>query len=124
MRSEFDEELADRLMRYAAIDTRSDEASPSAPSTERQIDLLRLLERERAPVIRLTLSVPRVQEAEPGDVENPDHDPRGSRDQKDLQHRVPGARDRREQPRTGESRRLRPARGRRMGSRYWKPIWP
>lgn len=46
MRTDFDRELADRLMRYAAIDTQSDEASPTAPSTARQLDLLRLLEGE------------------------------------------------------------------------------
>lgn len=46
MRSDFDGELAERLMRYAAIDTQSDEDSPTTPSTERQLDLLRLLQRE------------------------------------------------------------------------------
>jgi tripeptide aminopeptidase len=46
MRTEFDEELAGRLMRYAAIDTQSDANSPTSPSTDRQFDLLRLLERE------------------------------------------------------------------------------
>jgi len=46
MRSDFDAELAERLMRYAAIDTQSDENSPTSPSTERQFDLLRLLQRE------------------------------------------------------------------------------
>jgi tripeptide aminopeptidase len=43
---DFDRELEERLIRYARIDTQSDEASPSSPSTERQFDLLRLLEDE------------------------------------------------------------------------------
>ncbi len=42
----FDHELETRLTRYAAIDSQSDEASPSAPSTECQLDMLRLLETE------------------------------------------------------------------------------
>ncbi len=45
---EFDRELEDRLTRYAAIDTQSDEASPTSPSTERQYDLLNLLRDELA----------------------------------------------------------------------------
>ncbi len=40
---DFDRELEERLIRYASIDTQSDETSPTAPSTERQFDLLRLL---------------------------------------------------------------------------------
>ncbi len=36
-------ELEERLVRYARIETQSDEASPTTPSTERQFDLLRLL---------------------------------------------------------------------------------
>jgi tripeptide aminopeptidase len=46
MRTAFDGELANRLMRYAAIDTQSDETSATAPSTARQLDLLRLLRDE------------------------------------------------------------------------------
>ncbi len=38
-----DEELEQRLVRYLRIDTQSDEASTTCPSTERQYDLLRLL---------------------------------------------------------------------------------
>jgi len=44
--SDFDAELQDRLVRYAAIDSQSDEDSPSAPSTAIQYDMLRLLEQE------------------------------------------------------------------------------
>jgi tripeptide aminopeptidase len=44
--SDFVGELEERLIRYARIDTQSDETSPSSPSTERQLDLLRLLENE------------------------------------------------------------------------------
>lgn len=43
MQDTFDRELEDRLVRYARIDTQSDEGSSSSPSTERQLDLLRLL---------------------------------------------------------------------------------
>ncbi|MGR3564719.1 MAG: peptidase T [Heliomarina sp.] len=43
MRTEFDSELEDRLTRYAAIDSQSDADSPSSPSTERQLDMSRLL---------------------------------------------------------------------------------
>jgi tripeptide aminopeptidase len=43
MSETFDRELEDRLVRYARIDTQSDERSPTSPSTERQLDLLRLL---------------------------------------------------------------------------------
>lgn len=39
-------ELEERLVRYVRIDTESDAASPTTPSTERQHDLLRLLQRE------------------------------------------------------------------------------
>ncbi|HMN30654.1 MAG TPA: peptidase T [Caldilineaceae bacterium] len=46
MHSEFDRELEERLLRYALIDTQSDETTPSAPSTAKQFDLLRLLEDE------------------------------------------------------------------------------
>jgi tripeptide aminopeptidase len=40
---DFEQELEERLIRYASIDTQSDETLPTAPSTERQFDLLRLL---------------------------------------------------------------------------------
>ena len=43
MRTEFDAELEDRLVRYAAIDSQSDERSPSQPSTAIQLDMQRLL---------------------------------------------------------------------------------
>jgi tripeptide aminopeptidase len=39
----FDRELEERFIRYARIDTQSDEASSTSPSTETQYDLLRLL---------------------------------------------------------------------------------
>jgi tripeptide aminopeptidase len=42
----FDQELEERLIRYAAIDTQSDETSATSPSTEKQFDLLRLLAEE------------------------------------------------------------------------------
>ena len=55
---EMERELEERLVRYAAVDTQSDEASPSAPSTERQLVLQRLLRDELtglgAPDVRLT----------------------------------------------------------------------
>jgi tripeptide aminopeptidase len=38
-----DRELEERLVRYARIDTQSDETSTTTPSTARQLDLLRLL---------------------------------------------------------------------------------
>jgi tripeptide aminopeptidase len=41
--SNFHAELEERLVRYARIDTQSDEASPTSPSTNKQFDLLRLL---------------------------------------------------------------------------------
>ncbi|KIC47038.1 peptidase T [Ruegeria sp. ANG-S4] len=46
MQKRFDQELEDRLMRYAAIDSQSDETSPSTPSTEIQFDMLNLLRDE------------------------------------------------------------------------------
>ena len=46
MRSEFDTELETRLLRYAAIDSQSDAASPTSPSTEIQLDMSRLLVEE------------------------------------------------------------------------------
>jgi tripeptide aminopeptidase len=44
--SDFIAELGDRLVRYCRIDTESDSTSSTTPSTEKQYDLLRLLERE------------------------------------------------------------------------------
>jgi len=46
MRTPFDAELQDRLMRYAAIDTQSDENSPTQPSTACQLDLSQVLVEE------------------------------------------------------------------------------
>jgi tripeptide aminopeptidase len=43
MRTDFDRELEERLLRYCAIDTQSDEKASTAPSTARQFDLLNLL---------------------------------------------------------------------------------
>lgn len=43
MRSEFDAELENRLLRYAAIDSQSDAASATSPSTEIQLNMSRLL---------------------------------------------------------------------------------
>ena len=43
MRTEFDSELEQRLVRYAAISTQSDEDSTTSPSTEVQYNLLNLL---------------------------------------------------------------------------------
>ena len=58
MRTEFDAELEARLLRYTAIDTQSDETSHSAPSTDRQFTLLRLLVEELTAIgaaeVRLT----------------------------------------------------------------------
>lgn len=48
MTAEFDRELEERLVRYCAIDTQSDEASATSPSTARQFDLLNLLRDELA----------------------------------------------------------------------------
>ncbi len=42
----FDAALEDRLVRYAAVDTQSDETSPSAPSTAIQLNLSRMLAAE------------------------------------------------------------------------------
>lgn len=44
--SQFTDELTNRLTRYAAIDSQSDEDSPSSPSTAIQWDILRLLKTE------------------------------------------------------------------------------
>lgn len=46
MDADFIAELEDRLVRYCRIDTESDASSPTAPSTDKQYDLLRLLEAE------------------------------------------------------------------------------
>ena len=46
MTTTFDAELEERLLRYVRIDTTSDEASSTSPSTERQYDLLNLLVEE------------------------------------------------------------------------------
>ncbi|MEP2919409.1 MAG: peptidase T [Sulfitobacter sp.] len=43
MRTEFDSELQERLVRYAAIDSQSDESSATQPSTPCQLDMSRLL---------------------------------------------------------------------------------
>ena len=42
----FKDELAERLMRYASIDSQSDEESFITPSSEIQYDMLNLLEKE------------------------------------------------------------------------------
>ncbi len=44
--SRFDRELEERLVRYARIDTQSDEASTTSPSSSSQLELLELLEHE------------------------------------------------------------------------------
>ena len=46
MRSDFDAELEQRLVRYVRIDTQSDPDSPATPSTAKQLDLLNLLVEE------------------------------------------------------------------------------
>lgn len=43
---DFERELEERLLRYAAVDTQSDEGSASAPSTARQLVLARMLRDE------------------------------------------------------------------------------
>ena len=43
MKTQFDRELEERLVRYCKIDTQADETSPTSPSTEQQFDLLNLL---------------------------------------------------------------------------------
>ena len=50
MSNSFDQELEDRLTRYIAIDSQSDEASISSPSTAIQLDILHLLEMELAEI--------------------------------------------------------------------------
>ena len=47
---DFARETEERLLRYAAIDTQSDETSPTSPSTERQLVLLHLLRDELAAI--------------------------------------------------------------------------
>ncbi len=44
--STFDDAVEQRLVRYAAVDTQSDASSPTSPSTEVQLDLLRMLAEE------------------------------------------------------------------------------
>ncbi|TDE37552.1 peptidase T [Antarcticimicrobium sediminis] len=46
MQNNFAKELEDRLVRYAAIDSQSDEDSATSPSTDIQFDILRVLEGE------------------------------------------------------------------------------
>ena len=46
MATNFDMELEERLVRYAGIDSQSDEDSPSSPSTSSQFNMLHLLEQE------------------------------------------------------------------------------
>ncbi len=46
MKSRFDREIEERFVRYARIDTQSDEKSPTSPSTKKQYDLLNLLVNE------------------------------------------------------------------------------
>lgn len=46
MKPEFDAELETRLLRYTAIDSQSDAASPTSPSTQKQFDMLNLLVEE------------------------------------------------------------------------------
>jgi tripeptide aminopeptidase len=46
MKSKFDEELEERFVRYARIDTQADPISKTSPSTQKQYDLLNLLVEE------------------------------------------------------------------------------
>ena len=50
MATNFDMELEERLVRYAGINSQSDEDSPSSPSTSSQFNMLHLLERELAEI--------------------------------------------------------------------------
>ena len=50
MATNFDMELEERLVRYAGIDSQSDEDSPSSPSTSSQFNMLHLLEQELAEI--------------------------------------------------------------------------
>ena len=43
MESKFKDELTERLIRYTAIDSQSDELSDKTPSTDQQFDMLNLL---------------------------------------------------------------------------------
>jgi tripeptide aminopeptidase len=58
MTPDFDRALEDRLIRYAAVDTQSDETSPTHPSTACQLDLQRMLVEELTAIgaqdVRLT----------------------------------------------------------------------
>lgn len=58
MHSTFDRDVEERLVRYVQVDTQSNEASTTSPSTEKQFDLLRLLVRELSDIgaedVRLT----------------------------------------------------------------------
>lgn len=58
MRTDFDRELEERLVRYTAIDSQSDEESSSQPSTAIQLDMQRLLVEELTAIgaadVRLT----------------------------------------------------------------------
>ena len=58
MTADFDRELEARLVRYAAVDTQSDETTATSPSTERQLDLQRMLVEELTEIgaeeVRLT----------------------------------------------------------------------
>ena len=46
MENGFKDELTERLMRYTAIDSQSDELSKKSPSTDQQLDMLNLLKEE------------------------------------------------------------------------------
>lgn len=50
MRTEFDTELETRLLRYAAVDSQSDERGNTSPSTAIQLDLARMLAGELADI--------------------------------------------------------------------------
>jgi tripeptide aminopeptidase len=50
MKTEFDRELEERLVRYAAVDTQSDENSTASPSTAIQLNLSRMLAAELAEI--------------------------------------------------------------------------
>ncbi len=74
MQNKFDQELETRLVRYTAIDSQSDGASTSTPSTEIQFDMLNLLQQELAEIgaedIELT-EYGAVLATIPGNVEGP-----------------------------------------------------
>ncbi len=57
-RSDFDREVEERFLRYAQLDTQSDEKSPTSPSTQKQFVLLELLASELTSIgaadVRLT----------------------------------------------------------------------